>query len=345
MELYVADKGTVLTFGEILLRITPDADGLWITENQLPFFIGGAELNVAAATGLWGLQTRFFTAMPDNGITEQLLAHLQQKGIDTSVVHKGGNRLGLFYLTKGRDMKNNALIYDRAGSSFADLKPGVINWDEVLDGVRWFHFSAICPALTQHTADFCAEALKAASDRGITISIDLNYRSKLWQYGKLPEEVMPALVKYCDVIMGNIWAIEAMLSIRVMPNIHETGQKSVYLKEAQNISEQLMQQFPKCKAVANTFRFGNDSSINYYAALYTNGHLYNSAEYWSDAIVDKVGSGDCFMAGLIYGFCNHWNASATLEYATAAAFTKLFIPSDATASTVEQVKNAIKNEN
>ncbi len=345
MELQVADEGAVLTFGEILLRVTPDADGMWLETNQLPFFIGGAELNVATATALWGLQTRYFTAMPDNGITEQLLAYLEQKNIDTSVIYKGGERLGLFYLTKGRDMKNNALIYDRAGSSFAGLKPGMINWDKVLKGVRWFHFSAICPALTQHTANFCEEALKAASERGITISVDLNYRAKLWQYGKSPKEVMPQLVKYCDLIMGNVWAVEAMLNVAVMPEMHETGQKSIYLKEAQNTSETLMQLFPKCKVVANTFRFGTDSKINYYSALYTNGRLYHSAEYESDTIIDKVGSGDCFMAGLIYGFCNQWGAAETLEYATAAAFTKLFTPSDATTTTVEQVRNAMQNEN
>ena len=345
MNLQVKDDGAVLTFGEILLRITPDADGEWIANSQLPFFIGGAELNVATATALWGLQTKYFTAMPDNGMTEQLLTHLQHKNVDTSVVYKGGNRLGLFYLTKGHDMKNDALIYDRAGSSFADLKPGVINWDDVLKDVRWFHFSAICPALTQHTADFCEEALTAASKRGITISVDLNYRAKLWQYGKSPIEVMPQLVKYCDLIMGNVWAVEAMLGIPVIPNIHETGQKSVYLREAQNTSEKIMAQFPKCKVVANTFRFGNDNNINYYSALYTNDQLYHSSEYSSEAIIDKVGTGDCFMAGLIYGFCNYWDANETLEYATAAAFAKLFIPSDATTSTVEQVRNVMKNEN
>lgn len=345
MGLQVADAGSVLTFGELLLRITPDADSQWIKENQLPFFIGGAELNVAQALGLWGIDTKYFTAMPDNGMTEQLLAHLNEKHVDTSVVHKGGNRLGIFYLTKGRDMKNDALIYDRAGSAFAELKPGDIDWDQVLDGIRWFHFSAICPALTQQTADLCEEVLQVASAKGITISVDLNYRAKLWKYGKSPDEVMPILAKYCNLVMGNIWAAKAMLGIPVIPEMHESGQKSIYLKAAQNTSEEIMRQFPKCKAVANTFRFDGGGDITYYAALYTDGHLYHSSEYCSDAIIDKVGSGDCFMAGLIYGYCHQWQPAEVLEFATAAAFTKLFIPSDATTATVEQVKNAIKHEN
>lgn len=345
MGLQIAGSGAVLTFGELLLRITPDAGGQWIKDNQLPFFIGGAELNVATALALWGIETKYFTAMPDNGMTEQLLSHLSAKNIDTSVVHRGGSRLGIFYLTKGRDMKNDALIYDRAGSSFAELAPGLINWDKVLDGVRWFHFSAICPALTQQTADLCEEVLKAASAKGITISLDLNYRAKLWKYGRSPKEVMPLLAKYCDLIMGNVWAAEAMLDIPVSPEMHESGQKSIYLKEAQKSSEEIMRRFPKCKAVANTFRFDGGGDILYYSALYSDGHLYHSSAYESDAIIDKVGSGDCFMAGLIYGYCKQWNPAEVLEFATAAAFTKLFIPSDATTSTVDEVRNAMKYEN
>ena len=337
----IAPGGAVLSFGEILLRIIPDADGQWLTNNQLPFFLGGAELNVATATALWGLPTKYFTAMPDNDLARQILIHLRNKGIDTATIHKSGDRLGLFYLTKGRDMRHDALIYDRAGSSFANLKPGTVDWDVVFKGVSWFHFSAICPALTQHTAQLCMEALQAASDRGIIISVDLNYRAKLWQYGKDPNDVMPHLVKYCNLIMGNIWAMETMLGIPVSPQIHHAGQKTVYLEEAQHTSQKIMMQFPTCEAVANTFRFGSGANINYYATLSVKGQFYHSAEYVSNNIVDKVGSGDCFMAGLIYGFYNKLNPAATLEFATAAAFNKFFIASDATTSTVADIKQTI----
>jgi 2-dehydro-3-deoxygluconokinase len=292
-------KGRILSFGELLLRICPDAEGEWLNKNQLPFFVGGAELNVANALALWQLPSAYFTALPDNEMSTQILHYLQQKKVDTVSVYKHGDRIGLYYLTRGKDIKNNALIYDRAGSSFATLKPGQVNWDEVLEGVSWFHFSAICPAISQDVADVCLEVLEAASAKGVTISVDLNYRSRLWKYGKQPVEIMPQLVKYADLVMGNVWAAELMLAIPVAPDIHESGQKSIYLKEALQTSEAIINQFPKCKAVANTFRFDAGEGIDYYTALYTGDKLLNSAQYQTDKVVDKVGSGDCFIAGLI----------------------------------------------
>lgn len=335
-------KGSVLSFGELLLRVCPDAGGQWLTDNQLPFFVGGAELNVATALALWGLPSAYFTALPDNAMSAQILAHLQGKKVDTAPVFMHGDRIGLYYLTRGKDIKNNALIYDRAHSAFADLKPGQVNWDEVLEGVSWFHFSAICPAINQNVADVCLEVLKVASAKNITISVDLNYRARLWQYGKNPIDVMPELVQYADLIMGNIWAAERMLGIPVEPNVTESGQKSIYLKEAQNSSESIIKQFPKCKAVANTFRFDAGEGIEYYTALYTGDKLHSSKQYDTDKVVDKVGSGDCFMAGLIYGFYNDLDPLETLEFATSAAYQKLFIEGDATTKTVEEITKAIK---
>jgi 2-dehydro-3-deoxygluconokinase len=336
--------GAVLSFGELLLRIAPDADGNWLTENALSTYIGGAELNVATALALWGVPSRYFTALPGNGLSAQIVAHLDQKNIDISPVHYHGDRIGLYFLTKGKDLKHNALIYDRANSAFASLRPGVIDWDKVLDGVSWFNFSAICPAISREVANVCLEALQAASARGITISVDLNYRAKLWQYGQHPQNVMPDLVKYCDVIMGNIWAAEKMLEVEVLGDIHESGQKSIYLREAQSSSERIMQQFPKCKAIANTFRFDGSGDVNYYTSLFTNDEFYVSNEYCTNSITDKVGTGDCFMAGLIYGFYNHQSPQQTLDFATAAAFQKLFINGDATTLTVDEITKAIKYE-
>jgi 2-dehydro-3-deoxygluconokinase len=298
--------GSVLNFGELLLRITPDADGYWLKTNSLPVFVGGAELNVATALALWGIPSSYFTALPKNGMSTQVIDYLEHKKINTSSVLHYGNRIGLYFLTKGQDLKNDALIYDRANSSFADLKTGVIDWDKVFEGITWFHFSAICPAVGQNVADVCKEALEAASRKGITISVDLNYRSKLWKYGKEPIEVMPELAQYCDLIMGNIWAAEQMLGITVDELVTESGQKSLYVKEAQNTSERVIKKFPKCKAVANTFRFdANNTNVKYYTVLYTGNKPYISGQYESPYIIDKVGSGDCYMGGLIYGFYNN----------------------------------------
>ncbi len=268
--------------------------------------------------------------MPDNGMSKQIVSFLEKQNIDMSSAMYQGNRLGLYFLTKGKDLKNDALIYDRAHSAFSELKPGMIDWEKEFEGVSWFHFSAICPAISQNIADVCKEALVAASQRNITISVDLNYRSKLWQYGKEPKEVMPDLVKYCDVVMGNVWAAEMMLDIPVMPDIHESGQKSIYLKEAQKTSEEITRRYPKCKAVANTFRFDAEGEINYYATLYTGDKFYTSNEYSTTEIINKVGSGDCFMAGLIYGFYHNFDPGQALEFAATAAFDKLFIESDVT---------------
>jgi 2-dehydro-3-deoxygluconokinase len=337
-------KGSVLSFGELLLRICPDADSDWLNDNKLSFYVGGAELNVATALALWGVPSKYFTALPDNGLSKQIISYLQEKDIDTSSIYHNGDRLGLYYLTKGKDLKHDAVIYDRANSAFALLKPGMIDWDEVLKGVSWFHFSAICPAISQNVADVCKDALEAASAKGIKISVDLNYRAKLWQYGKSPQEIIPQLMPYCDMIMGNIWAAETMLGIPVMPDIHALGQKDTYHQAALHTSRQIIKQYPRCKTVANTFRFDEGLGIKYYTTLYQQDTFVTSNEYSSAQIIDKVGSGDCFMAGLIYGFYKNWRLKETLEYATAAAFEKLFIESDATNKTAEDIIKSIKNE-
>jgi 2-dehydro-3-deoxygluconokinase len=335
-------SGKILSFGELLLRFCPDADGEWLNNNQLPFYVVGAELNAATALALWGLPSKYITALPDNWLSAQIIQSLLNRGLDTLPIILTGERMGIFYLAKGKDIKHDALIYDRANSSFSSLKPGIIDWDSILDDVDWFHFSAISPAISQNVADVCMEALDAASKKNITISVDMNYRSKLWQYGKSPLEVMPQLVKYCHLVMGNVWAAETMLGIPVTPDIHESGQKSIYLKEALKTSQQIIESYPECKVVANTFRFDATNDIKYYATLYTDNQFYNSNQYKTARVVDKVGSGDCFMAGLIYGFYDNLEPHEALEFATAAAFEKLFINGDATTRTVTQIKSTIK---
>lgn len=333
--------GKVLSFGELLLRICPDGDGEWLAENKLPFYVGGAELNVATALALWEVPSAYFTALPENFMSAQIVGYMDARNIDTSKIHHGGDRIGLYYLPKGKDLKNAGVIYDRANSAFAMLQAGTINWDKVLDGVSWFHFSAICPALNQEAANVCLEAVKAASAKGITISIDLNFRAKLWQYGKQPVEIVPQLAKYCDLIMGNIWAAEKMLDIAVPEGIVEADDKNVYLEQATKTSIEIIKQFPKCKHVANTFRFDYKKGIRYYTTLFTNNELQVSKEYLSAQILDKVGSGDCFMAGLIYGFYKGNSPLETLNFATAAAYNKLYIPSDATTATVADVNKTL----
>lgn len=209
------------------MRICPDVAGDWLEENSLPFYVGGAEANVATALALWGIPSAYLTALPDNLLARQIAAYLGEKGIDVSRVLYQGDRLGLYYLPKGKDLKNAGVIYDRAHSSFSALRSGMIDWDRVLEGVEWLHFSAISPALNQGVAEVCEEGLKAATGKGIMISVDLNYRAKLWQYGVAPTAVMPRLVEYCDLVMGNLWAAEKMLGIPVDVELTEGGGKKI----------------------------------------------------------------------------------------------------------------------
>ena len=317
------------------MRLSPDTQGKWISDHAMPVYIGGAELNVANALARWKVPVAYCSAAPDNYLTSAILNQLRENGIDTSRMITSGERIGIYFLAQGTDLKNAGVIYDRANSSTSQLKPGQVNWDEILQDISWFHFSAISPAISENLAAVCEEVLQVAQSKGITISVDLNYRAKLWKWGKNPVEVMPRLVKYCDVVMGNIWAIENMLGIKLDDQFKV--EKDICLKQAEKSSAALIQQFPRCKQVANTFRFDNGDKLNYYSTLYRDGQLTVSDEYTAEHIIDKVGSGDCFMSGLIYGNMNNHNEKETLEFATAAAVDKMFVMGDATTSSVEDI--------
>jgi 2-dehydro-3-deoxygluconokinase len=336
-QLLSPQTGTVLSFGELLLRISLDNEAKWLKTNQLPFYIGGAELNVATALAMWGIPSKYLTAMPNNDLSRHIAEDLTQKHINVADIIYRGERLGLYFLTQGTDLKSNGVIYDRAHSAFTGLKPGMINWNKQFEGVTWFHFSAICPAINENVAAVCMEALIAAKKKGMKVSIDLNYRSKLWKYGKQPNEVVPQLAEYCDLIMGNIWAAETMLNVPVTANFNGTTDKDAYIDQALKTSQAISQHFTNCSAVANTFRFTEQSKLTYYTTLFSADQLYLSTEHEADEIVDPIGSGDCFMAGLIYGFYKGLSPAELLAFATTAAFGHLFTQGDANGKTVEQI--------
>lgn len=324
----------VFCFGEILLRMSPSLNGKWIHDAMMPVYVGGAELNVANALAKWNLPVKYGTAMPDNYLSKEIIEELQSKKIDVSAIYLSGNRIGGYYLPQGADLKNAGVIYDRAHSSFAELRPGMINWDKTLEDCSWFHFSAISPALNENAALVCKEALKAASAKGLTISVDLNYRAKLWQYGKQPQEIMPELVSYCHLIMGNIWAAESLLGIP-SPIESSAGKTKEELVEAAGKSMlQLHKQYPQALSFAYTFRLEKD----YWAVLQHGPEMAVSKQFLIGEVIDKVGSGDCFMAGLIYGMYQQNMPGEIINYAAAAAVGKLQEVGDATRQTIEQVK-------
>jgi 2-dehydro-3-deoxygluconokinase len=332
----------ICCFGELLLRFSPQMQAVFINEPSMPVYVGGAELNVATALAKWEVPVKYLTALPDNYLSKEIIDWLSKKNIDTSDIIFCGERIGIYYLPQGADLKHNAVIYDRNHSSFASLVPGQIDWEKVFENVSWLHLSAISPALNANAAEVCVEAVKAAAKKNITISIDLNYRAKLWQYGKPPFEIMPAIVEHCDVVMGNVWSAESLLGIKVGDDFsHECATQETYLQQANKTAAEIMQRFPKCKMVANTFRFDEGAGIRYFATLKNKSGSFNSAIYSTQNIVDKVGSGDCFMGGLIYGIYNNNSAQDIINYAAAAAFSKLNIKGDATSSSVEDIKKII----
>lgn len=331
--------GKVLCFGEILLRYSMGKN--FPFQQDLASYVGGAESNVALALAKWNVPVSYCTAMPDNFLSDMILAYYQQMGVDTNTIIKSGERIGAYYLNQGADVKNAGVIYDRKYSSFSELKPLSINWDEVFEGVSWFHFSAISPALNADAATICEEALIAATKKGITISLDLNFREKLWKYGSNPIDVMPKLASYAHLIMGNVWAAERMLGTTINPKLVDSGNDSDLVEQAKNTSEEILKKFPNCHTMAYTYRFNEGEGVKYFTTLYQNGSIYKSKTMFAATTIDKVGTGDCFMAGLIYGILQKQDSQQIVEFAARAAYQKLFIKGDATTSSAEEIQNLI----
>lgn len=329
----------VLCFGELLMRLSPQLNGEWIRQNEMPVFIGGAELNTATALAKWETPVSYCTALPDHYLSKEIIAYVAEKGIETSKIISSGNRIGTYYLSQGSDLKNAGVIYDRAYSSFWELKPGQLDWDQILQDVSWFNFSAISPALNENVAAVCKEGAEAASKKGITISVDLNYREKLWQYGKHPKEVMPELVQYCDVVMGNIWSAEVLLGLESTITESKGKSKQELIDAAGKSMKQVHLAYPRVSTMAYTFRLNQ----TYFGVMQHGSEMVVSKEYQVENIVDGVGSGDCFMAGLIYGVNKQHAPAETIDFAAAAAYNKLFIKGDATTSTVDDIKKECLN--
>jgi 2-dehydro-3-deoxygluconokinase len=329
----------IFCFGELLLRLSPALQGEWLRQASLPLYLGGSELNVATALARWHIPVGYCTALPRNYLSEEICQAIMEKNIDVSPVQFLGSRVGIYFLPQGLDLKNAEVIYDRADSSFANLRTGMIDWEKMFNGFSWFHFSAISPAINENLAAVCLEALEVASKMNMTISIDLNHRAKLWQYGKNPIDIMASLVSYCDVVMGNIWSASSLLGMPVPEDIHRAAKKSGYLLQAKETSIAIQEAFPKCTIVAQTFRFDHPGEgIHYYATCWKEEKSYHSREYTCVHVEDKIGTGDCFMAGLIYGLSLDLGAQDTIELATAAAVGKFQERGDATSQDIASVR-------
>lgn len=284
---------------------------------------------------MWNIPSTYVTAIPTNFLSKQIITTLNKKNINTEKIIYCGQRIGIYYLPQGKDLKNESVIYDRTHSAFSTLHTEKIDWDKLFDGVSHFHFSAICPALNQETANLCLEAIQKANEKKIIVSLDLNYREKLWQYGKKANEIMPDLAAYCQIIMGNIWAANKMLDIPLNEKIKT---KNEFLEHAAETSKHIIKKFPCCTHVANTFRFDDSKNLEYFGTLFTQDTLYHSKTFHTtNESVNKVGSGDCFMASLLYGLYIDQDPQEIIDFAALATFDKLFLSTDSTSNTVELI--------
>ena len=298
---------------------------------------GGGEANVAVSLSNFGIPTEFVSCIPNNDIGNACMKELQKHGVGTHHVLRGGERLGIYFLETGAVHRAGKVIYDRSFSAFSQLKKGMIDWDKGFEDATWFHWSGITPALSQSAAEICLEAVKKASEKGITVSCDLNYRNKLWNYGKEAAEVMPELVAGCDIIMGNEEDAEKTLDIKAEDTDVLAG--NIKAEAYRSVSEQIMKRFPKAKKVITTLRGSISASHNTWSGVLYNGEtLIKSPEYNITHIVDRIGGGDAFMAGLIYGMINWQDDQKALDFAAAASCLKHTIHGDFNLVTVEEVE-------
>jgi 2-dehydro-3-deoxygluconokinase len=318
----------IVTFGEILLRLSPPSHLRLTQATSFDLYYGCAEANVAASLAKFGFPVKFITSVPANELGESALSMLRSFGVEP-VAKIQGKRLGIYYFEQGASERPGKVVYDREDSSFSMLRKGMIDWEKAFEGADWFHWSGITPSLSLELAELCEEALEVASKMGLTISADLNYRPTLWNYGKNANEIMPNLIKYCDLLLGGINESEIVLGISKQEN-----------ESVESVFSNWMKAFPKLKTIVTTKRLRANASSNGVSAEFYNGKEFlKSKEYNISHIIDRIGAGDAFMAGIIYGLIN-WpdDHQSALEFAVAATCLKHSISGDINLSTAEEIK-------
>jgi len=340
------EKKRIVTFGEIMLRLaTPD----YLRFNQtdkLNATFGGGEANVAVSLANYGLDAEFVTRLPKNDIARACVMDLRKYNVVTDHIVYGGDRLGIYFLETGAVARASKVVYDRAHSSISEIEPGMIDWDKVFEGATWFHWTGITPAISQGAADVCLEAAKAANRLGITVSCDINYRKNLWKYGKTASEVMPALVECCDVVLGNEEDCEKVFGIKPEGFDVTATHGEVNATEFESVCVQMQRRFPRAKKVIITLRGAVNANHNTWGGvLYSEGTLYQSKRYDITHIVDRVGGGDSFMGGLIYGLITYpTDNQKALEFAVAASCLKHTIYGDYNQVTVDEVEKLMAGD-
>ncbi|MCC8173529.1 MAG: sugar kinase [Odoribacter sp.] len=336
----------VVTFGEIMLRLATPGYERFIQAKQFNATFGGGEANVAVSLANYGIPTEFVTRLPKNDIAEACIADLRKYNVGVNHIVRGGDRVGIYFLETGAVARASKVVYDRAHSAISEIQPGMVNWKEVFKDAKWFHWTGITPAISQGAADACLEAIKIANEMGIPVSCDLNYRKNLWKYGKSVTEVMPALVEGCDVILGNEEDAEKVFGIKPEGFDVSNTEGHVDAAEFESVCKQLMQKFPRAKKVIITLRGSVNANHNTWGGcLYSDGTLKQSKRYDITHIVDRVGGGDSFMGGLIYGLLTYpTDDQKALDFAVAASALKHTIYGDFNLVSVAEVENLMKGD-
>jgi 2-dehydro-3-deoxygluconokinase len=325
----------VVNFGELMLRLSPPGQERLLQSPQLRTWFGGSEANVAVSLAHFGRRSDYVTRLPSNPIGDAALAALRAEGVGTSGVLRGGDRLGIYFVESGADLRMMRVVYDRAGSAFARLDAAELDWTRILDGADWFHVSGITPALGEGPAAAAQSAVETARSLGVKVSIDLNYRPALWT-GRDPRPVTRALVRGCDVVIGNPGAVAAMLGV----GSAEGGEST----DALRASAEALAQELECRAVALTRRETLSASEHgWSAALFdpSTGKMETSRR-WQVRVTDRVGGGDSFAAALIHATLDGRDASSALEFATAASALKLTIPGDFNRVSADEVDSLLQ---
>jgi 2-dehydro-3-deoxygluconokinase len=324
-----------VSFGEVLLRLSPPGAERLIQTTSLDVCYGGSEANIASALAQWGVKGEHVTQFPDNEIGLAAKQSLQSYGVITNHCTVSNHRMGVYFLEHGSSLRAPKVVYDRFDSAFANVDPSAFDWNEILNDAKWFHWSGITPAISATAAQACKEAIATARKKGIIISGDINYRRVLWQYGKTPLELMPELIAQCDIIVGGLTDFENSLNI--------TGAGADAFERA---CSEVQKKYPQVKRIFNTTRNTHHASHNDLQGLLCSGQqLITSKNYTINPIVDRVGSGDAFMAGVVYQSLNKASDAEVLEFATAAAAYKHSIPGDVLLATRDEIDSIINSKN
>jgi len=306
-----------ITFGEIMLRLKPPQWERFLQSPLLEATFGGGEANVAVGLARFGLDVAYVSAIPNNPIGNACIRELKRQGIDTSLIIRQGERLGVYFLEAGANQRPSVVVYDRSHSAIAEASTGDIDWNKVFEGATWFHITGITPAISLSAADLSLEAVKKAKEKGLTVSCDLNFRKNLWKYGKSAPEIMGELVKYADIAIGNEEDCQKSLGIKVDIDV-ESGKLQV--DKYKELTNKVLGIYPNLQKVAITLRESRSADDNGWSAVLNNRKdFFVSKKYEIHDIVDRVGGGDAFAAGLIYGLNHLTDDQQALEFAVAAS--------------------------